>query len=154
MREHRKTCVQLSQSLPSISCASPQSSHTCVLDLITLLQPRCLKAAHLPPHHAMSSPLMWLGGSETDLENRRSLAGLWRDHGGSLYVVSQGTQTTMLSVTTTRPNGTKRFTKNLIDARQDSIFWGKGAKPFLGTVSEDRVTWRREGTVFYWMRLQ
>ena len=97
--------------------------------------------------------IKWLGGSETDVENRTMLVGLWRDRSGSLYVVSPGTQTTMLSVHTTRPNGTKRYTKNLIDARQDNIFWGRGAKPFLGTISEDRVTWSREGTVFYWTRL-
>ena len=82
----------------------------------------------------MSNAIIWLGGSEIDLEHRTSLVGLWRDRGGSLYVVSPGTQTTMLSVQTTRPNGTKRYTKNLIDARQDTIFWGKGANPFLGRV--------------------
>ena len=100
------------------------------------------------------STLSWLGGSETDLENRTMLVGLWRDRGDSLYAVCPGTQITMLSVTTTRPNGTQRFTKNLIDARQDTVFWGKGAKPFLGTVSNDRVVWQRANTVFYWRRIQ
>ena len=100
--------------------------------------------------------LSWLGGSERDVERRNSLVGLWQDRGGSLldHVVSFGNTPSTLSVATTRPNGQKRFTRDLIDIRGDSIFWGKGEKPFLGYVSEDRVKWHRENIVFYWMRLQ
>ena len=98
--------------------------------------------------------LQWLGGSETDVEHRRLLVGLWQDRGGSIYVVSPGNTTTTLSVLTTRPDGQKRFTRDLIDARCDIVIWGKGAKQFIGTVSEDRASWRREGTVFNWIKLQ
>ncbi len=98
--------------------------------------------------------LQWLGGSEADLEHRRMLVGFWQDRRGSIYVLSPGNTTATLSVLTTRPDGQKRFTRDLIVARCDTVIWGKGAKQFIGTVWEDRVSWHREGTVFNWIKLQ
>ena len=97
---------------------------------------------------------LWLGGSEEDVEHRRMLVGLWQDRAGSTYVVFSGGKTTTLSVLTMRRNGQQRYTKDLIDTSRDIVTWGKDGNPFIGTVSEDRVTWRREGTVFNWIKLQ
>ena len=82
------------------------------------------------------------------------LVGLWQDRAGSIYVVSPGNKTTTLSVLTMRRDGQRRYTKDLIDTSRDTATWGKDGNPFIGTVAEDRVTWRREGTVFNWTKLQ
>ena len=97
---------------------------------------------------------LWLGGSEEDVEHRRMLVGLWQDRAGSTYVVAPGNKMTTLSVLTTRLDGQKRYTKDLIDTSCGTVTWGKDGNPFIGTVAEDRVTWRREGTLFNWMKLQ
>ena len=82
------------------------------------------------------------------------LVGLWQDRGGNTYVVSPGNKTTTLSVMTTRRNGQQRYTKDLIDTSRDTVTWGTDGNPFIGAVSGDRVTRRREGTVFNWIKLQ
>ena len=102
----------------------------------------------------MSAALRWLGGSETDLYNRALLMGQWQDRKGSVYTLTPGKQPSTIDVLTVRPSGKRRFTKDLIETRSDAAFWGKSQQQFVGEVSEMQVTWRREGVVFHWRKLQ
>ena len=100
------------------------------------------------------SAIAWLGGSERELEIRSILVGLWKDQRGSIYAVTPGTKLTFLSVTTTRPDGERRFTRDLICTKDDTALWGRAAGQFVGHVLENRVEWRRESVVFVWDKLQ
>ena len=102
--------------------------------------------------------LRWLGGAtEKDLEIReirKNLLGFWKDSSGSTYEVTPSTIKSMLSVLTTRKDGQRRFTKDLIDTGCYEVLWGRGAKQFLGVVAATQVTWRRDGAIFNWTKLQ
>ena len=65
-----------------------------------------------------------------------------------------GTSPAFLSVRTIRPDGHRRFTRDLIPHDvSDVATWGRGSGQFLGIVSKERVVWQQEGPVFHWSKL-
>jgi len=100
----------------------------------------------------MATPLQWLGGAEEDVMALQALAGHWHGRDGSLYHLfySQG----KVDVLTCRPNGTVRFTKGLVQAREKSIVWGTMPQGFFLTFEQGGLTWTRGRQRFVWSRFR
>ncbi len=71
-----------------------------------------------------------------------------------MYTLMPGSTESSIAVLTVRPNGKQLFTRDLVVCRDSSAFWGKVQRQFVGVVEETQATWRRDGTTFYWKKLQ
>lgn len=88
------------------------------------------------------------------------LCGTWVDHRGSVYRVSLGSAYKSLDVHTTRPDGEKFLTRNLIQivvsCGCEKAMWGKSKRRYaLETWSDVTIQWRgaAKRDVYYWRRV-
>ena len=89
-----------------------------------------------------------------ELRDLGCLTGRWEDGKGSVYQVELDADGYSCSVTTIRPNGEERHTKNLIQLWKGSIYWGRNYELQGFPVRAQQIRWAssKRGD-FVWSRV-